>query len=383
MKTISAILFIFLVFNVSSQNLTNNSNITITKTWPQEPSGWTYPIAIDVPNTPVPQGGFPVCIALHGNGGNGNNSLNQFKNILDCHVVVAPSGYMNSWNISDENSEAPDVEMVTDLINQLQTYSNINPNKIRIAGTSNGAALANRILIENNNTGVDIICAIVSQLSECNYHDNNFHSPSAATGGGAPDCGYDVVQTPLSGRKYLSICNSNDPLIPYQGGASVGVVFLDAQFSTFLIAQSQGFTGNQITGNGTPIGSGPTVAFEYSYLSDQVVHLKGNANHGLNNTLSNYIHDYFEVSCSSTSIDENLNHKIAVIPNPVTDKIKIKGIKSLKKIEAIIVYNSKGKPEIKTNTYDEFINIPALSAGIYFLSIQHKNGVETIKFINK
>ena len=383
MKTITAILFIFLVFNFSSQNLTNNTNITITKTWSQEPSGWTYPIAIDVPNTPVPQGGFPVCIALHGNGGNGNNSLNQFKNILDCHIVVAPSGYMNSWNISDENSEAPDVEMVTDLINQLQTYSNINPNKIRIAGTSNGAALANRILIENNNTGVDIICAIVSQLSECNYHDNNFHSPSAATGGGAPDCGYDIVQTPLSGRKYLSICNSNDPLIPYQGGASVGVVFLDAQFSTFLVAQSQGFTGNQITGNGTPIGSGPTVAFEYSYLSDQVVHLKGNANHGLNNTLSNYIHDYFEVSCSSTSIDENSIHKIAVIPNPVTDKMNIKGIKSLKNIEAIIVYNSKGKPEIKTNTCNEFINTSPLSAGIYFLSIQHKNGVETIKFINK
>ena len=383
MKTISVLFLFFLVFNVSSQNLTNSTIITITKTWSQEPSGWTYPIAIDVPNTPVPQGGFPVCIALHGNGGNGNNSLNQFKNILDCHVVVAPSGYMNSWNISDENSEAPDVEMVTDLINQLQTYSNINPNKIRIAGTSNGAALANRIFIENNNTGVDLICAIVSQLSECNYHDNNFHSPSAATGGGAPDCGYDVVQTPLSGRKYLSICNSNDPLIPYQGGASVGVVFLNAQFSTFLVAQSQGYTGSQITGNGTPIGSGPTVAFEYSYLSDQVIHLKGNANHGLNNTLSNYIHDYFEVSCSSTSIDENSSHKIAVIPNPVMDKMKIKGIKSLKNIEAIIVYNSKGKPEIKTNTYNEFINTSALIAGIYFLSIQHKNGVETIKFINK
>ena len=66
---------------VFSQNLTNNTNIAITKTWPQEPSGWTYPIAVDVPNVPVPQGGFPVCIALHGNGGNGNNSLNQFKKL--------------------------------------------------------------------------------------------------------------------------------------------------------------------------------------------------------------------------------------------------------------------------------------------------------------
>lgn len=368
---------------VFSQNLTNNTNIAITKTWPQEPSGWTYPIAIDVPNTPVPQGGFPVCIALHGNGGNGNNSLNQFKNILDCHIVVAPSGYMNSWNISDENSEAPDVEMVTDLINQLQTYSNINPNKIRIAGTSNGAALANRILIENDNSGIDIICAIVSQLSECNYHNNNFHSPSAATGGGAPDCGYDIVQTPLSGRKYLSICNSNDPLIPYQGGASVGVVFLDAQLSTYIIAKSQGYQGVQLTGSGNPIGNGPTVAFEYSYLSDQVVHLKGNANHGLNNTLSNYIHDYFEVSCSSTSIDENLNQNISISPNPGNNQIKIKGIEKLQEADKIIIYNSRGIQEFKKKNNSEFIDISKLNSGIYFISIYHSNGVETIKFIKK
>ena len=381
----NAIIFILLFspFVVFCQNLTNNTNITITKTWSQEPSGWTYPIAIDVPNTPVPQGGFPVCIALHGNGGNGNNSLNQFKNILDCHIVVAPSGYMNSWNISDENSEAPDVEMVTDLINQLQTYSNINPNKIRIAGTSNGAALANRILIENDNSGIDIICAIVSQLSECNYHSNNFHSPSAATGGGAPDCGYDIVQTPLSGRKYLSICNSNDPLIPYQGGASVGVIFLDAQLSTYIIAKSQGYQGVQLTGSGNPIGSGPTVAFEYSYLSDQVVHLKGNANHGLNNTLSNYIHDYFEVSCSSTSINENLNQNISISPNPGNNQIKIKGIEKLQEADKIIIYNSRGIQEFKKKNNSEFIDISKLNSGIYFISIYHSNGVEIIKFIKK
>ena len=96
----SAIIFILLFspFVVFCQNLTNNTSITITKTWSQEPNGWTYPIAIDVPNTPVPQGGFPICIALHGNGGNGNNSLNQFKNILDCHIIVDPSGYIHLYS---------------------------------------------------------------------------------------------------------------------------------------------------------------------------------------------------------------------------------------------------------------------------------------------
>ena len=103
----------------------------------------------------------------------------QYQNILDCHVLVAPSGYMNSWNICGENSDAPDVEMVTELILNLQSYTNINPAQIRILGSSNGSALANRVFIENSNPGVDIICGVVSQLNEEQYHNGNFIIPVA------------------------------------------------------------------------------------------------------------------------------------------------------------------------------------------------------------
>ena len=161
------------------------------------------------------------------------------------------------------------------------------------------------------------------------------------------------------------------------------MVFLDAQLSTYIIAKSQGYQGSQLTGGGNPIGSGPTVAFEYSYLSDQVVHLKGNANHGLNNTLSTYIHDYFEVSCSSTSIDENLNQNISISPNPANNQIKIKGIEKLQEADKIIIYNSRGIQEFKKKNNSEFIDISKLNSRIYFLAIHHSNGVETIKFIKK
>ena len=43
-------------------------------------------------------------------------------------------------------------------------------------------------------------------------------------------CGYDSIAKPLTTRKYLSISNDNDNLIPYTGGFSpVGVDFLDAE----------------------------------------------------------------------------------------------------------------------------------------------------------
>ena len=82
---------------------------------------------------------------------NGNQMVNQFSNILSCHVLVAPTGYQNSWNICQEGSDAPDTDLVGSLIDTLQSFTNVNRNKIRILGSSNGGALANRLFIENNN----------------------------------------------------------------------------------------------------------------------------------------------------------------------------------------------------------------------------------------
>ena len=44
----------------SAADLTNTTNIEITKSWSQEPNGWTYPMAISLPNGEEPQGGWPV-----------------------------------------------------------------------------------------------------------------------------------------------------------------------------------------------------------------------------------------------------------------------------------------------------------------------------------
>ena len=275
----------------SAENLTNATSIEISKSWSQETSGWIYPMAIWVPDGPEPQGGWPVCILLHGFGGNGQGFVNQFKQLLDCHVLVGPTGYSNSWNICSEPSEAPDTEMVGDLIDQLQTYDNINPNRIQLLGVSNGSSLANNVLITNDNPGLTSVVSVVSQLSEYQFQDGEFYCPSGETDSDLDACGYDSPQLVSPGRRYLAVSNVND-FIPYYGGPSgVGIDFLPAQWAIFFVAVTQGYQGDPIIGDGDLV-EGDT--FEYVYLEGDVVHVRGFAQHGMSSIQQAYVRDFLD-----------------------------------------------------------------------------------------
>ena len=275
-------------------------------------------MAIHVPNINPPSNGFPVTILLHGNGGNGNGMLNQWVNDISCHVLVSPTGYLNSWNISNEQSNAPDIEMVTELVNTLQGYSNVNPNKINIIGSSNGAALANRVFIENKNSGIATICSVVSQINQDQYRNNTFYYPSSDTGPALSNNGYDTSTVPLTGRKYLSICNTNDPIIPYNGGNAVGVNFYPAEQAIFIMAKSQGNTSQQINGSGEALGNSVNA---FSYLNDQVVLLNGTSQHGLNGTQKNYLLNFIDSDCSELSTIDHLKPSFLCYPNPTLGEI--------------------------------------------------------------
>ena len=273
--------------------LTSLTEIIIEKTWAQQPNGYVYPIDIKVPESIEPIEGFPICVLLHSTGSNGRRIINQFSSVLNDHILIAPTGYLNSWNICDERSNAPDLEMVDELVSTLANYSNINLNKIRILGSSNGAGLANNIFIQNENPNIDIICAVVSHLNIPQYHDNNFYKYSTVTNPMSAFCGYEEITNPISSRKYLSISNINDPTIPYLGGNSkVGLDFLNAEDAIFYIAKNQGFTGDKLPPEGSALGN--PIIFEYSYLSGDVVHIKGNAEHSTNPSQLNYLRTFFQ-----------------------------------------------------------------------------------------
>lgn len=363
---------------IYGQEFTNNTIINITKNWSQEPGGYTYPLFVHVPNTTIPEGGFPACILLHGNGGQGEGMRNTWRNDLgQTHILVAPSGYLKSWNITEETSNAPDVEMINDLIDSLQKFTNINPNKIRLLGSSNGSALANRILIENKDNGIDLICGIVSQLTEASYHNGEFYLPSGETGDNGTNNpafeGYDTPTTPITGRKYLNVGNTNDGIIPYYGGNSVvGTNFLDAQYAAYVVAQSQGYIGSQIM-DASQIGG--VDVYEFSYLDDQVVHLQGNAMHGLNETQRAYIIDYFNNSRIITStqkiIEDDLG-KVKIFPNPTHSAIRIEH--NYDKSLGYTLYSILGhkiKQGVLTKNIKQ-IDLGFLPANTYLLKIDHQ-----------
>lgn len=368
-KVILTLLAFFPLWTVA-QVLTNTSNLNITKTWSQEPNGYTYPMGIRVPAGTVPQDGFPVCILLHGNGGNGMAMANQFSSILECHVLVAPTGYQNSWNICAENSDAPDVEMVGDLVNLLKGYTNIDTTRIRILGSSNGGGLANRVLIENTDPGIDAVCAIVTQLNTPQYHAGDFFKPSTTTDSSSSFCGYNTMTSPLAGRRYLSVCNTNDPIIPYHGGSSVvGVYFLPAEEAAFIFAQDQGYTGTQLI-SGTPMGN--PVATEFSYLSGKVVLLASDAAHGTNATQRDYIKNFFADCSVPMGISGQPANEVKVYPHPAQSKVIIE--RTVSHTSPFQIFNSSGKVvltgicDLKTMVVD----LSQLTPNVYYLLIDQR-----------
>lgn len=369
MKYFFLLLGLSLFYFAGAQTLSNATQINIVKVWPQEPSGWPYPIAVYVPPGTAPPTGFPVCIALHGNGGNGNFTLNLFKSILDCHIIVAPSGYMNSWNICGENSEAPDTEMINDLIDSLKNYSNVNPNAIRIAGTSNGAGLTNRVFIENKDPALDAFVPIVSQLNTPQYHNGDFYAPSGVTDNSNPYCSYDSPQSLINNRKYLGISNINDPVIPYNGGNAVGTSFLAAEDAIFYIAQSQGYTGSKIS-SGTQLNN--SSSYTFSYLNGQVVLLNGLANHATDSTQENYIKQFLDDCNQSVALDIiEEAQRISPHPNPFTHYISINNGDNEISVASLI--NVYGQIVLKTELMPGMnsIDLITLPSGIYFIEVNN------------
>jgi hypothetical protein len=217
-----------------------------------------------------------------------------------------------------------------------------------------------------------MVCAIVSHLSDFNYRSGIFYKPNAATTSSVNvNCGYNVPVSPLTSRKYLSISNTNDNLIPYLGGTSVvGATFLPAETAAFNIATYKGYSGGILT-SGTTTGTGTLAITAYSYLSGDVVHVKGTAGHQANATQKNYIKDYFSDCVTNVGIEESTLFECKIYPNPVNEILHIKTDAAL--INADYAINDNlGKTLLvgKIKSENTSINIKILSKGIYYLSIR-------------
>ena len=61
---IVGLLALVLGLPASAEDLTDTTDINITRSWSQQPGGWTYPMSIRMPNAEAPAGGYPVSHTL-------------------------------------------------------------------------------------------------------------------------------------------------------------------------------------------------------------------------------------------------------------------------------------------------------------------------------
>ena len=249
------------IFNREGGDLLTNGSVImrqgfdgalITYTWSQAAT-YSYTIDIRVPTSPT-TGSFPVAILLHGAGGNGAAEISQWDTYLPGHILIAPTGYSNLWNIVDE-SDAPDFQFLSDLMVQLEKYSNVRKvngtAEVSMIGISNGAAMALRMGVEYAGSQLRYVVGLISQLHDQQYRGSQWYKPSdhENTDGTATNKGYDTAFTPYGvidrtpiakGRYYLQINGQNDNVIPYEGGGGPGsATFYSADDSLYYLAAYQ------------------------------------------------------------------------------------------------------------------------------------------------
>jgi len=186
-------------------------------------------IQLDVPEACVTNGksDCPIVFYLHGAGGN----INGYKFESDVHkhgfIGVYPQGE-NGWNTGPKDTnecewdefdctQDPDEsKFIAEIIAEVNTLG-ANGN-VYLIGSSNGAALANRLAVnagEDAKLPIKGIVTLVSQLlanpPQSGPEPSNYNNPEAVVDDGQP-------KGPIV--SVLNVMGTDDDVIPYEGGGA-------------------------------------------------------------------------------------------------------------------------------------------------------------------
>ena len=153
-------------------------------------------------------------------------------------------------------------------------------------GNSNGAALVNQLAIESKLPNLRNYVSAVSPLNVYQHDGKNFKTKGA-------DNNYQVVATPMTGKRLMNISGTTDDLVPYRGGTSKYIPakdgklgFVDAEESIFLWAKQMGYDGEKLSGPSRVDGKLEI----FSYLNGDIIHYKVvDAGHGASEVISEKI----------------------------------------------------------------------------------------------
>ena len=241
------------------------TKLTVRQTWHQEPGGDDRVAFLSVPSRG--QGKLPVVIFFHGNGGVAARVMNQWQYLND-NILVVPQGYRNSWNITDERSQAPDVQYVSQLISLVgEQCPRADMQNVTVIGSSNGSGLIHRLMIELDEKPFQSAILLSASLVTDQYHQGSFWMPSKTTSN------YDTPKQPVPGTEVIYFHGTEDRVVPYKGGLRGGKQeHLSAQRTTFLWAKAFGFEGRQLPDSAGQMVEQGIVGYRYPEV--KVVHYK-------------------------------------------------------------------------------------------------------------
>ena len=263
---------------VENSSTTNNQlssseiqSFKINQSWSQQPDGYERSVFYKYPEND--NNNNPVAILLHGAGGDAQIEISEYSYLVN-HILVAPQGYDDSWNIAKESSKAPDADFISKIIIELKTFENIDTDQISIIGHSNGAALINQLLIEFESESFKTAVFTFCQLNTFQYREESFWSRS-----NIDSEEHDLqVSPPSNNRSILSFAGTEDTACPYYGGEGIyGYNFVNAEDAAFIWAKTFGYEGDKIE---NPIEELENF-FKFSYMDGKVTHFRlQGAGHG-------------------------------------------------------------------------------------------------------
>merc|ERR1711962_461007 len=267
--------------------------LTVAQSWSQEPTGYNRTAEVKVPATSTK---LPVVIDLHGSGGNANTR--RMSKFLTNSIIVAPQGYANQWNIVKENTKAPDVEFMKKLIPEIAQIQQADMDDVTVIGTSNGAGMISRMLIEMENplSMIKRVIPMVSHLTVYQYHDGSFWMPSNDDNGEVNNFDREVVPASPA-PEIIYFHGTDDKTIPYGGGQALGLTFLGSQETTYAYAQAFGYTGAQIADSDREVVQSGVTKYEYNGAS-RVVHFKmeGMSHNAFDPRYSEFVQDFLKTT---------------------------------------------------------------------------------------
>lgn len=158
---------------------------------------------------------IPLVIALHGRGANGASMIflthKGFNKMADKDgfIMVYPDGIELNWNDGRMDEEAKDrahreniddVGFISALIDSMINDYNIDPKRVYVTGISNGAIMSYRLA-----------CELSHKITAIAPVDGNI--PALLF----PEC------SPSRPVSVLAINNTDDPLVPFEGGYIYGI----------------------------------------------------------------------------------------------------------------------------------------------------------------